>query len=128
MWNIRFAVDCGLYVKPTAALNEDYQPCPSTVGPFDLSSDPPRACIQVAINNDIIPENDEYFTATLGSPTDPLLRVDPDEAVTNVTIFDNDGETSYEYSVPSLILFSTSLSCTLIPFLSPSTCSNSADP
>ena len=73
-------------------LNDDYQQCSSTIGPFDLNVDPPRACIQVDIADDQIPEDEEYFTATLGSPSDPLLRVGPND-VTNVSIFDNDGET-----------------------------------
>lgn len=73
-------------------LNEDYQQCPSNIGPFDFTVDPPRACVQVDIIDDQIPEDGQYFTATLGSSSDPLLRVDPVEDVTNVTILDNDGE------------------------------------
>lgn len=81
-------------------MGEDYQPCPSTIGPFDISQDPPRACIMVDINDDVIPEDPENFIAVLESPSDPLLSVDPAQDETDVTIFDNDGKVIY---TPSLI-------------------------
>ena len=72
-------------------MNEDYQPCPSSIGPFDLTQDPPRACIMVDIIDDSIPEDGESFIAVLTPPTDPLVSILSGEDQTNVTIFDNDG-------------------------------------
>lgn len=76
----------------SAALGEDYQQCPSTIGPFDFDMDPPRACIDVDINDDPIPEDAEDFTAVLQPSPDPLISVDPNQDETTVNIIDNDSK------------------------------------
>lgn len=72
----------------SAALGEDYQQCPSTIGPFDSS----RACINVDINDDSIPEDSEDFTAVLQPSSDPQISVDPNQDEATVNIIDNDSK------------------------------------
>lgn len=71
-------------------MNEDYNDCPSTIGPF--SGGQPQACINVDINDDPIPEEPEDFTAILWPSPDPLISLDPSRNMTVVTIVDNDGK------------------------------------
>ena len=71
-------------------MGEDYQQCPSTIGPFGPSQ--LGACINIDINDDPIPENPEDFTAVLQPPSDPLISVDPNQNEATVNIADNDGK------------------------------------
>ena len=71
-------------------MDEDYNECPSTIGP--LSGGQRRACINVDINDDPIPEEPENFTAVLLPSPDPLISLDPTRTETVVTIGDNDGK------------------------------------
>ena len=59
------------------------------IGP--LSAAQRRACINVDINDDPIPEDPESFTAVLQPSPDPLISIDPSQDEATVTIIDNDG-------------------------------------
>ena len=84
-----------IHCLSSAAVGEDYQQCPSTIGPFDFGQIPPRACISVDINDDPVPEDPEDFIAVLQPSPDPLISVDPNRDQTTVNIIDNDGKTMH---------------------------------
>ena len=69
-------------------MGEDYQQCPSTIGPLGPAQR--RDCINVGINDDPIPEEPEDFIALLEPSPDPLISVDPNRDEATVTITDND--------------------------------------